>query len=66
LPQFTFTQSAANRHAAQAGDCRHLLDATVSMLPRQYPAEQSPTPFIQFGHHAVDRPMVRDQFGIAT
>jgi hypothetical protein len=66
LPPFTLTQSAANCHAAQAGDFRHPLDATVPTLPGQYPGEQPPTPFIQFGHHTIDGPVVRDQLGIAA
>ena len=28
--------------------------------------KQPPAPFIQFGHHAIDGPVVRDQLGIAT
>jgi hypothetical protein len=66
LPPFSFPQSAANGHAAQASDFRHLPDATVPMLPCQYPGEQSPTPFIQFDHHAIDGPMVCDQLNIPT
>jgi len=65
LPSFALTQSATDCHPIQAGDFRHLLDATVPMLPGQYPSEQSPTPFIQFGHHTIDGPMVHDQLGIA-
>jgi hypothetical protein len=59
LSAFALTQSAADRHAAQAGDFCHVLDATVPTLPGQYPGEQPSTPFIQFGHHPVDGPMVR-------
>jgi len=66
LPSFTLTQSAPNCHATQAGDFRHLLDATVPTLPGHYPGEQPPTSFIQFGHHSIDGPMVRDQLRITA
>jgi hypothetical protein len=66
LSPFSLTQSAPNCHAAQAGDFRHPPDATVSMLPSQYPSEQPPIPFIQFGHYAIDGPMVCHQLSIAT
>jgi len=63
---FTLTQSAPDRHAAQTGDFRRLLDATAPTLPGDYPGEQPPTPFIQFGHHTIDGSMVHHQFGIAA
>jgi hypothetical protein len=66
LSAFALTQPAADCHAVQAGDFRHQLDATVPTLPGNDPGEQPPTPFIQFGHHTVDGPMVRHQFSIAA
>jgi hypothetical protein len=66
LSTFALTQSTADCHAAQTGNFRRLLDATVATLPRHDPGEQPPTPFIQFGHHTIDGPVVRHQFGIAA
>jgi hypothetical protein len=42
------------------------LDATVSALPSHDSGEQPPTSFIQFGHHAIDGPMVHNQISIAA
>ena len=66
LSAFALAPSAADCHAAQAGDFRRVLHATVPTLPGDYPGEQSPTPFIQFGHHTIDGSVVRHQFGIAA
>jgi hypothetical protein len=66
LSTLALTQPAADRHAAQTGDFRRPLDATAATLPGDYPGEQPPTPFIQFGHHTIDGSVVRHQFGIAA
>jgi hypothetical protein len=66
LSTFALTQSATDRHAAQTGDFRRLLDATVPTLPGDYPGEQPSTSFIQFRHHTIDGSVVRHQFGIAA
>jgi hypothetical protein len=66
LSTFALSQASPNRHAVQSGDCGHLLDAAVPMLSGQHASKQPSAALVQFGHHAVDGPVVRYQFRITA